>query len=620
MTLCINPRCTQPENPDNAQFCQNCQSALLLKQRYRATKVLGAGGFGKTYDVSDLGTRNKVLKVLINNSPKAVELFQREAEFLSTHNSSGIPKAEKGSYFVFQPHDEQASVHCLVMEKIEGMNLRDYLKQSGHPIDSETAKRWLEELALILQEVHGQGILHRDIKPQNIIFKPDGTLALIDFGAVREGTGTEVATAAKGGTEVASHVAGGTSVVSVGYTAPEQMNGKALKQSDIYSLGKTCIFLLTGKEPSEIPYDPHEDILQWRKYAPGVESDLATLIEQMTSMLVRQRPASTQEILQKLNTFNYVKVNNQQNIEKYKQEVAARATLLSDHYTQHMLKQIQKDLGIEDSKALEIQEQIKTNQSQRMQSSSLDASQTKSMLNTEPQYVNRLEQLSHRATTSPRQKTSGKALATFGIGGGLVIFAIIAFASQSNVSRDNPPLSPTEISPVSTDGNGCIANVRGNVRTEPSDQAGNQTVIPLTNKSLAVTGLRAGEWIQVQLQDSNTGWASLKVISNASEIEPCISQSVDKAQFITSQPEPSNNSNNIPQTQRECEEQVGAGAWHNGQCVYDNIPEEVNYKDARHGGDLDACIQDVMTWQNQEWTYDLAHNFCLTPVSEIQSE
>lgn len=301
MTLCINPRCTQPENSDNAQFCQNCQSALLLKQRYRATKVLGAGGFGKTYDLSDLGTRNKVLKVLVNNSPKAVELFQREAEFLSTHNSAGIPKAEKGSYFVFQPHDEQAPIHCLVMEKIEGMNLRDYLKQLGHPIDSETAKRWLEELALILQEVHGRGILHRDIKPQNIIFKPDCTLALIDFGAVREGTGTEVATAAKGGTEVASHVAGGTSVVSAGYTAPEQMNGEALKQSDIYSLGKTFIFLLTGKEPSEIPYNSHEDVLQWRKYAPNVETNLATLIDQMTSMLVRQRPASTKDLLRLLN-------------------------------------------------------------------------------------------------------------------------------------------------------------------------------------------------------------------------------------------------------------------------------------------------------------------------------
>jgi serine/threonine protein kinase len=122
------------------------------------------------------------------------------------------------------------------MEKIEGMNLRDYLKQLRHPIDSETATRWLKELALILQDVHEQGILHRDLKPQNIIFKPDGKLALIDFGAVKEGTGTEVATEASNSgskTEVATHAKGaGTSISSTGYTPIEQINGQTVKQSD----------------------------------------------------------------------------------------------------------------------------------------------------------------------------------------------------------------------------------------------------------------------------------------------------------------------------------------------------------------------------------------------------
>lgn len=102
MTLCINPRCDQPDNSDNAQFCQNCQSSLLLKQRYRATNVLGGGGFGKTYEAADLGIQNKVIKVLINNSPKAVELFQREAEVLSQLDNPGIPKVEPNSYSVSQ--------------------------------------------------------------------------------------------------------------------------------------------------------------------------------------------------------------------------------------------------------------------------------------------------------------------------------------------------------------------------------------------------------------------------------------------------------------------------------------------------------------------------------------
>jgi len=262
-------------------------------------KVLGRGGFGTTYEASDLGNPNKVIKVLINNSPKAVELFQREAEVLSQLNNPGIPKVEPNSYIVFHPANSPEPVHCLVMEKVEGMNLRDYLKRLGHPIDSETADRWLRELVLILQAVHDRGILHRDIKPQNIIFKPDGRLALIDFGAVREGTGTEVATAAGsgGGTEVASHMAGGTSVVSRGYTAPEQVNGQAVKQSDFYSLGRTFVFLLTGKEPSEIPYDAHNDVLQWRKYASNVEPRLAGLLDQMQSPKVSERPKNSQEIL-----------------------------------------------------------------------------------------------------------------------------------------------------------------------------------------------------------------------------------------------------------------------------------------------------------------------------------
>ena len=312
MTLCINPRCQKPQNSDNTQFCQNCGSSLLLKQRYRAMKVLGGGGFGKTYEASDLGKQTKVIKVLINNSPKAVELFQREAEVLSQLNNPGIPKVEPNSYIVFRPANSQEPVHCLVMEKIEGMNLRDYVKRLGHPIDFDTAKRWLQELVTILQAVHDRGILHRDIKPQNIIFKPDGRLALIDFGAVREGTGTEFAstTGSGSGTEVASHMAGGTSVVSRGYTPPEQMNGEALKQSDFYSLGRTFVFLLTGKEPSEIPYDAHDDVLQWRKYAANVESKLAQLLDQMQSTLVRQRPKSTEEIMQSLRSSSTSKQPN----------------------------------------------------------------------------------------------------------------------------------------------------------------------------------------------------------------------------------------------------------------------------------------------------------------------
>ncbi|WP_121969206.1 serine/threonine protein kinase [Leptolyngbya sp. BC1307] len=630
MTLCINPRCDKPQNHDNAQFCQNCQSALLLKQRYRAVKVLGGGGFGKIYEVSDLGTPDKVLKVLINNSPKAVELFQREAEFLSSHNSLGIPKAEQGGYFVFQSHDGQASVHCLVMEKVEGMNLRDYLKQLGHPIDSETAKRWLKELLVILKEVHEQGILHRDIKPQNIIFKPDGKLALVDFGAVREGTGTQVATAASGNTEVASHIAGGTSIVTAGYTAPEQVNGQAVKQSDLYSLGRALIFLLTGKEPSEISYDAYNDALEWHQYAPNVEPNLVKLLDQMQSTLVRPRPSNVQEVLEKLEESHKTKNRYTTKIEQYKQEVMnhAQTGFLNDYHVQSLLKRLQRDLSIQDAEALNIQEQVKKELAQKQKQPDAKASQSK----VSPDEQARTTQPSNQPKPTSEnpipfvkeQASNQKKLWLLGSFVGLLGLALFAFVVE-NASYDHSSDYPVEVglppAEIPSDlASECIANVSGNVRTEPSKRAENQTVIPLDNNSLPVTGIRAGSWVQLQLLNGDSGWAHFDAITNDAVIEPCLNQSVEAADYILSEPAASTSPSDISQAQKECEEQIGVDAWHNGQCVYDNIPEEQDYKDANYGGDLDVCIQDVTNWQNQEWTDDLAEGFCLTPLSEIQGE
>lgn len=303
MAICINPQCPNPHNSDEHHFCQACGSELLLQFRYRVIKEIGKGGFGQTYEVKE-GNTTKVLKVLINTSTKAVELFKREAGVLKQLNQPSIPKVEPDGYFTFTPRGSQQPLHCLIMEKIVGLNLWDYIRQLGRPIDGDTAKRWLSELITILQPVHEQGFLHRDIKPQNIIFKTDGTLALIDFGAIKEGQDTEVATEASrgsGGTEHATRTTGKTSIQSLGYTPNEQMNGQAiLPQSDFYALGRTFIYLLTGREPKNIDYDPLSDKLNWQQYAPNVPSQLADLIDQMSATLVRERPRSFQEIFQQL--------------------------------------------------------------------------------------------------------------------------------------------------------------------------------------------------------------------------------------------------------------------------------------------------------------------------------
>lgn len=290
MSLCINPSCSNIDNRDTQLFCQNCSSELLLDGRYRVTRQLGSGGFGKTYEVSDHSGPPQVLKVLTNNHPKYVELFQREAQVLARLKHHGIPKVEPNAYFVFLPRNRSEPLHCLVMEKIEGLNLEQYIRQRGSPIDHKLARQWLIQLATILQEVHSQNFFHRDIKPSNIMLRSDGHLVLIDFGTAREVTQTYVTKQATG--EV-------TGVISAGYTPPEQLNGQAVPQSDFFALGRTFVYLLSGKDPSKL-YDSYADELRWRDAAPDASPQLANLLDRMMARFPHQRPQTAREVLQQL--------------------------------------------------------------------------------------------------------------------------------------------------------------------------------------------------------------------------------------------------------------------------------------------------------------------------------
>ncbi|MBW4575480.1 MAG: protein kinase [Aphanothece sp. CMT-3BRIN-NPC111] len=294
MSLCINPLCPNPQNTDNHLFCFGCGSELLLEGRYRVTHQLGGGGFGKTFEVNDRDSSPKVLKVLINNHPKAIELFQREAQVLSRLNHPGIPKVEPDAYFTFSTRNNTDSLHCLVMEKIEGLDLQEYLQQRGSPIDQKLAIQWLTQLVTILREVHNQNFFHRDIKPPNIMLKTDGHLALIDFGTARAVTGTYVTKQAAGQV---------TGVISAGYTPPEQMHGQAVQQSDFFALGRTFVYLLTSKDPSEF-YDPTTDELRWRDAAPSISPLLADFLDGMMARLPSQRPQNAEVILQQLAEIN----------------------------------------------------------------------------------------------------------------------------------------------------------------------------------------------------------------------------------------------------------------------------------------------------------------------------
>ena len=297
MSLCINPRCPNPNNSDTQLFCNSCSSELLLEGRYRVMRQMGSGGFGKTYEVSDYvepsANRNnsvKVLKILTNNDPKYVELFQREAQVLYRLNHHGIPRVEANAYFLFFSRNREEPLHCLVMEKIEGLNLEQYLQQRSKPIEHKLACQWLIQLTNILQEVHNQNFFHRDIKPSNIMLRVDGQLVLIDFGTAREVTETYVTKQGSG--EI-------TRVMSAGYTPPEQFNGQAVPQSDFFALGRTFVYLLTGKDPSNF-YNAYTDELHWRNAALSASPQLVDILDRMMARFPYQRPQTAQEILQQL--------------------------------------------------------------------------------------------------------------------------------------------------------------------------------------------------------------------------------------------------------------------------------------------------------------------------------
>ncbi|HEY9651935.1 MAG TPA: serine/threonine-protein kinase [Coleofasciculaceae cyanobacterium] len=296
MSYCINPNCPNPAEPldaNNNLICQNCGSELLLQGRYRVSQKLGSGGFGITYLVDDTGT-SKVLKVLNLNrfdaqveKQKAIELFQREARVLNQIRHSGIPRVEEGGYFIVLPKNSEEPLHCLVMEKIDGVTLEEWLTQrSNQPISQEQAIAWLKQLVTVLQELHQKHYFHRDIKPSNIMFRSQDKLVLIDFGAVREVTETYL------------NNQRGTGVISPGYTPREQMEGKAVPQSDFFALGRTFIYLLTGKSPNLLAENPRTGQLIWHDSAPHLSQPVVDLIDYLIKPFPGQRPHNAQEILQ----------------------------------------------------------------------------------------------------------------------------------------------------------------------------------------------------------------------------------------------------------------------------------------------------------------------------------
>jgi len=294
MSCCLNPDCSNPLNLDGNQFCKNCNKPLifLLRNRFRVLRVLSdEGGFGRTYLAEDIDKLNErcVIKQLAPKFQgtwaltKAMELFHKEAQRLQQLGEHPqIPTLL--AYF------EEDNYLYLVQQLIDGQNLLKELQQRKAYSDLEIQELLLDLLP-ILKFIHERGVIHRDIKPQNIIHsKSDRRFCLIDFGSSKQLTAR---VQIKPKTTIGSH----------GYSPIEQIkDGAAYPASDLFSLGVTCFHLLTEISPFQLWMEHgYGWVKDWRRYLRSpVSSELDQVLDKLLKKDIQQRYQSVDEVIRDL--------------------------------------------------------------------------------------------------------------------------------------------------------------------------------------------------------------------------------------------------------------------------------------------------------------------------------
>jgi len=300
MISCLNPRCQNPLNPNDAKSCQSCgQPIKLLRGRYQTVHPLGQGGFGRTYLALDEDRLNSrcVIKQFspqvqgAKSLEKAIRLFNQEAVRLhELGEHAQIPTLL--AYF------EQDGFLYLVQQFIEGQSLLQEMRQHG-AFSERQIRNVLADLLPVLRFIHRHQVIHRDITPNNILRRPDGRLVLIDFGVAKQLND-----------EVTGEV-NGTRVGTEGYAPMEQFRGgKAFPASDLYSLGATCLHLITQTRPDHL-YDPLNGRWIWREYllnkkGVAVSEQLAHILEYLLKDLVGERYQSADEVMRDLNADSFL--------------------------------------------------------------------------------------------------------------------------------------------------------------------------------------------------------------------------------------------------------------------------------------------------------------------------
>src|SRR6266849_2910431 len=260
------------------------EPGTLLDGRYIVGTLINRGGFGAVYRGIDTGESNQpcAIKETYDVTPSARRQALTEAGILFTVRSKHLPRI----YDAFGANGR----FYLVMQLLEGENLLQLLKTHGQPYSQEEVIAWLLPIMEVLQELHSRtpAVIHRDIKPGNIILTPDQTAVLVDFGLTKlhdPDSNTQTIIRA----------------VSEGFSPVEQYTGKTGPQSDIYSLAATMYFLLTNKiPPLSINRSIQDGLIAPRSLNPALSPKIERVLLKALAIDPDQRYQSMLELAQAL--------------------------------------------------------------------------------------------------------------------------------------------------------------------------------------------------------------------------------------------------------------------------------------------------------------------------------
>ena len=277
---------------------------VVLKERYFIGKALGQGGFGITYIAWDSHDKAPVAIKEFFPSGAVQRASQtglnvtsyRDATKSFTNNKARFSKEAtsllqmKGLPEVVQVKDffEEYNTAYIVMEYVDGITLKNYVKQLGRPLRPDEVISMLKPLVRALRDVHQLHLLHRDISPDNIMLAKDGGIKLIDFGTVRYMDDTNLSKSTE-------------AILKPGFAPMEQYQnrGKLGPWTDVYALCATMYFCMTGKVPLDAPSRLDEPDLQLDEI-PGIDQQIRNALEKGMEVRISQRLADMEELYEAL--------------------------------------------------------------------------------------------------------------------------------------------------------------------------------------------------------------------------------------------------------------------------------------------------------------------------------